>query len=92
MADIWSQLGSLEEERGGSVTAIVTWHVKALGIRLSLRVPQARNNLRSLTAHRRELGAEAFTRLLVQAAGDTDLAETITSLIDQLDKTEGSTA
>ena len=92
IADIWSQLGSLEEERGGSITAIVTWHVKALGIRLSLRVPQARNNLRSLTARRRELGGEAFTRLLVQAAGDPDLAETITSLINQLDKTEGSTA
>jgi tetratricopeptide (TPR) repeat protein len=52
-----SQLGNLEEERGGSVATAVTWHVKALMIRLRLGVPQAVNNLRRLAAYRRELGA-----------------------------------
>ena len=53
---------------------------------------EAGNNLRRLAAYRRELGTEPFTSLLTQAAGDTDLAETITSLLDQLDKTDDSTA
>ena len=92
MATTYSQLGNLEKERGGPMTAAVTWHVKALVIRLRLGVPQAVNNLRRLAAYRRELGAEPFTSLLTQAAGDTDLAETITSLLDQLDKTDDSTA
>ena len=64
----------------------------ALAIRLPLGVPQARNNLRRLAAYRRELGAGPFTSVLTQAAGGTDLAETITSLLDQLDKTGDSTA
>ena len=92
MANSYSQLGILEKERGGSITAAVTWHVKALVIRLRLGVPQARNNLRRLAAYRRELGAEPFTSLLTQAAGDTDLAEAVTSLLDELDKTDDSTA
>ena len=92
MAYTYSQLGNLEKERGGSTTAAVTWHVKALSIRLRLGVPQAENNLRSLSAYRRELGAEPFTSLLTQAADDTDLAETITSLLDQLDETDDGTA
>ena len=85
MATSYSQLGILENERGGPATAAVTWHVKALAIRLRLGVPQAVNNLRRLAAYRRELGPEPFTGLLAQAAGDTDLAETITSLLDQVD-------
>ena len=88
----YSQLGSLEEERGGSHAAAVTWHVRALVIRLRLGVPQADNNLRRLAAYRRELGAGPFTSLLTQAAGGTDLAETITSLLGQLGKTDDSTA
>jgi tetratricopeptide (TPR) repeat protein len=88
----YSQLGSLEEERGGSQAAAVTWRVRALVIRLRLGVPQADNNLRRLAAYRRELGAGPFTSLLTQAAGGTDLAETITSLLAQLDKTDDSTA
>ena len=92
MAVTYSQLGNLEKERGGSITAAVTWHVKALVIRLRLGVPQAVNNLRRLGPYRRELGAGPFTSLLTQAAGDTDLAETITALIDQLDKTDDSKA
>ena len=86
MATGYSQLGNLEKERGGSITAAVTWHVRALAIRLRLGVPQAAKNLRRLATDRRELGAEPFARLLTQAAGSTDLAETITSLLDQLEK------
>jgi tetratricopeptide (TPR) repeat protein len=92
MATTYSQLGILEKERGGSITVAVTWHVRALAIRLRLGVPQAVNNLRSLSAYRSELGAGPFTSLLAQAAGSTDLAETITSLLDQVDKTDGKTA
>jgi tetratricopeptide (TPR) repeat protein len=92
MATTYSQLGNLEKERGGSMTAAVTWHVKALVIRLRLGVPQAVNNLRRLAAYRDELGTGPFTSLLTQAAGDSDLAETITSLLDQPDKNDDSTA
>jgi tetratricopeptide (TPR) repeat protein len=88
----YSQLGNLEEERGGSLAAAVTWHVRALVIRLRLGVPQPDNNLRRLAAYRRELGAGPFTSLLTQVAGGTDLAETITSLLGQLDETDDSTA
>ena len=66
--------------------------MKALAIRLRLGVPQAVNNLRRLAAYRRELGAEPFTSLLTQAADSADLAETITSLLDQADKTDGEEA
>ena len=89
IATCYNNLGSLEKKRGGSITAAVTWHVRALAIRLRLGVPQAGADLRHLAAHRSELGAEAFTRLLTQAADNADLAETITSLLDQVDKTEG---
>jgi hypothetical protein len=43
------------------------------------------NNLRRLAALRRELGSEQFTGLLAQATTGTELAETIASLLDQLD-------
>lgn len=33
-----------------------------------------------------------FTRLLTQAADSTDLADTITSLLDQVDKADSRTA
>ena len=85
MATSYSQLGNLETEHGGPVITAITWHVKALAIRLRLGVPQAVNNLRRLAAHRRELGPEPFTSLLAQAADDTHLTETITSLLDQVD-------
>ena len=92
IAAIYSQLGDLEKERGDSMTSAITWHVKALVIRLRLGVPEVEVNLRRLAAYRRELGAESFTSLLTQAADDTDLAERITSLLDRLDKTDDSTA
>ena len=92
IAVAYSLLGNLEMERGGSITAAVTWHVRALAIRLRLGARQAEIDLRRLAAHRRELGAEPFTHLLTQAAGSTDLTETITSLLDQVDKTGGGTA
>ena len=88
----FSQLGNLEEERGGSPAAAVTWHVRALVIRLRIGVAQAVTDLRRLAAYRRELGAGPFTSLLAQAAGSTELAKTITSLLDELDKADESTA
>ena len=92
MATSYSQLGNLGADRGGPAAAVITWHVRALAIRLQLGVPQAVNNLRRLAACRRELGAEPFTGLLAQAAGDTELAETITSLLDQVDAAGDGTA
>ena len=92
MATSYSQLGNLGADRGGPAAAVIAWHVKALAIRLQLGVPQAVNNLRRLAACRRELGAEPFTGLLAQAAGDTELAETITSLLDQVDAAGDGTA
>ena len=50
MATIYSQLCNLEGERGGRIAAALTWHVKALAIRLRLAVPQAIVNLRRLAA------------------------------------------
>ena len=91
-ATSYHQLGLLEKERGGPATSAVMWHVRAVGIRLRLGTPRAVNDLRSLAAYRRELGAKPFASILAQAANDGDLAETITSLLDQLDKTDGSTA
>jgi tetratricopeptide (TPR) repeat protein len=92
MATSYSQLANLGADRGGPAAAVIAWHVRALAIRLQLGVPQAVNNLRRLAACRRELGAEPFTGLLAQAAGDTKLAETITSLLDQVDAAGDGTA
>jgi tetratricopeptide (TPR) repeat protein len=92
MATTCSQLGNLEERRGGSIAAAVMWHVRALVIRLSLGIPQAVNNLDSLAAYRRELGLNPFTSLLAEAASDSDLVETITSLLDQVNNTDGKIA
>ena len=92
MATCYSQLGNLGADRGGPAAEAIAWHVRALAIRLQLGVPQAVNNLRRLAAYRRELGAEPFTGLLAQAAGDTELAGTITSLLDQADATGDGTA
>ena len=88
-ATSYGRLGILEKERGGSIAAAVTWHVKALAIRLHLGVPEAMINLRHLAAYCLEIGAGSFTSILTQAADDTDLVQTITSLLDQLDETDG---
>ncbi|MGA8456990.1 MAG: hypothetical protein WB800_16430 [Streptosporangiaceae bacterium] len=53
-------------------------------IRLRLGVPQAVIDLRRLAAYHDDLGPERFGGLLAQAAGDS-LAETIMSLLGQLD-------
>jgi tetratricopeptide (TPR) repeat protein len=86
MASSYSQLGLLEEASGGQIATAITWHVRALAIRLALRAPQALIDLRRLSEHRRELGTGQFTTLLNSTSGDPDLADTITALIDQLDK------
>jgi hypothetical protein len=90
MATTYTQFGNLEAERGGQMAAVITWQVKALAIRLRLGAPQRVDNLRRLAAYRSELGVAPFIRLLTQAASDTDLAETVTFLLDQLDAADGS--
>jgi tetratricopeptide (TPR) repeat protein len=90
MATTCSQLGILEAEQGGSAALAIDWDVKALAIRLRLGVPQAVNNLRRLPAQRRDLGPEPFTGLLTQAAGNISLAETILSLLDQMQSANDS--
>jgi len=92
MATSYSQLGILDADRHAPAAALIAWHVMALAIRLQLGVPQAVIDLRRLAACRRELGTEPFTGQLAQAAGDTELAGTITSLLDQADATGDGTA
>jgi tetratricopeptide (TPR) repeat protein len=88
MATSYRQLGNLEKERGGQIATAIAWHVRALAIRLALGIPQAANNLHRLSEYRRELGTGQFTSLLNSTAGDPGLADAITSLLDQLDKSE----
>ena len=92
LATSYSQLGILETDRGGSTATAIAWHVKALVIRLHLGVPQARIDLRRLSALRRELGVGPFTSLLAETVGDTELAETVTSWLDQWDNADDSPA
>jgi tetratricopeptide (TPR) repeat protein len=92
LAISYSQLGILEADRGGGAGLAIGWHVKALAIRLRLGVPQARIDLRRLAALRGELGPGRFAGLLAQASGDTGLAETITSLLGQLDAADADSA
>jgi hypothetical protein len=92
MATSYHQLGNLEADRNGPATAVIAWHVKALTIRLQLGIPQAIYDMRRLSAHRHEIGGESFTRSLLQATGDADLAKTITSLLDQADSADDGAA
>ena len=84
MATTYSQLGILEADRGGRAGQAISWPAQALVIRLRLGVPQAVIDLRRLAAYHDDLGPERFGGLLAQAAGDS-LAETIMSLLGQLD-------
>jgi hypothetical protein len=61
-------------------------------IRLRLGVPQAVYNLRCLATYRREFGEEPFSRLVVQASSDTNMAEAIAAALDQFDTNDKSTA
>ena len=88
MATSYSQFGILEQERGGQIATAVAWHVRALTIRLALETPQALIDLRRLGEYRRELGTGPFTSLLASTSENTDLANVITSLLDQLDNTD----
>ena len=88
----YSQLAILETDRGGSTVTAIAWHVKALVIRLHLRVPHARVDLSRLSALRCSLGVGPFTNLLAEAVGDTELAETVTSWLDQWDNADDSPA
>ena len=92
MARAYSNLGFLERDRDGSIIAAIARHVKALEIRLRLDDSNAVTNLHFLATYRHELEAESFTNLLVKAAGDTDLAMRITSLLDQIDESGNDTA
>ena len=92
MAASYSQIGSLVAERSGPVAEIVTWHTRALEIRLRIGAPQAVNNLRQLLPYRRELGAESFAALLARITDDVELVEAIPSLLDQIDAAKGDPA
>jgi len=89
MANTYQQLGALEKESGGALSSAIKWQVGALLIRIRLRVPGAMSNLRYLADYRHELGREAFTRMLAQAVGNSDLTSQITQLIDQADEAKG---
>jgi tetratricopeptide (TPR) repeat protein len=88
MAWAYHNLGILEKKRGGSVAAIMRWHVEALMIWVGLVRPEAIVELRELSAYRRALGAEAFTIQLTKVVTDPHLAETIRAALDQVDETE----
>ena len=87
-----SKLGILETDRGGSISIAIARHVKALVIRRHLGVPQVRIDLSRLSALRRELGIGPFSTLLAEALGDTELAEAVTSWLDQWDNANESQA
>jgi len=84
MAAVYSQLGILETDRGGSAVRAITWHVQALAIGLQRGTAQE-DSVRHLAMIRGELGPDRFCVLLANATGDTDQAEKITALLDQLD-------
>jgi tetratricopeptide (TPR) repeat protein len=84
LARTCSQLGILEKDRGGLAATAVGWHVRALVVRLRLGVPEVVIDLRALADWRRALGTGPFGRLLEQVSGGTELAEAITSLLDQV--------
>ena len=83
MAAGYSQLGVLEQKRGGSDTAAITLHLKAMMIRGSLGISDALIDLDSLTAYRSKLGTEPFSKLLTQILGNADLAKQITALVEK---------
>ncbi len=56
------------------------------------RLPQAEIDLRRLAAYRSGTGPGPFTSIVAHAAGSPDLAEAITSLLDQLDQTDDTMA
>ena len=91
VATTYSQFGNLAAERRSPSAEIVAWNVRALSIRLRLRVPQAVNNLRQISPYRRELGAEPFAALLAHLTNDAELIEAIPSLLDQIDAADAET-
>jgi tetratricopeptide (TPR) repeat protein len=91
MANTCTRLGDLERERGGSVTMTVTWHTQALIIRLRSNLAGGNRNVHVLADCRRELGVDPFSSLLLQTAGATDLADKISSMIEETGKEMAST-
>jgi tetratricopeptide (TPR) repeat protein len=91
-ANTHSQLGFLETDRGGTITAAIGRHVRALTIRLRFGDPKAMIDLRQLAAHRRDLGTEEFGRLLAGATGDAEAAEAVTGLLDRLEAVDDQDA
>jgi tetratricopeptide (TPR) repeat protein len=81
MATSYSILGIMEAQRSHAELSI-TWHLKALAIRLRLGLPEAIMDLGSISAHRRKLGSEEFTALLDRVGGPRN-AKAIMSLLDQ---------
>jgi tetratricopeptide (TPR) repeat protein len=81
IATTYSALGLLETGRD-AVGIAITWHVKAIAIKLRLGLPGARDDLRQLAEHRAALGPDRFVRLLTDAAGHQQ-AEAIDDLLNE---------
>ena len=89
MATSYRHHGILEKERGGQIAS--GNRVARQGARdldRLVEVAQGNVDLRRLGEFRRELGTGQFTSLLNDASGYPDLADAITSLLDQLDENE----
>jgi hypothetical protein len=50
IASSYSTFAALERQRGGPASAVVTWHVRALAIKLRLGIPRAVFDLERLAA------------------------------------------
>ena len=83
IANTYSALGLLETGRD-AVGIAITWHVKAVAIKLQLGLPGVRADLDQLAEHRAALGPDRFVRLLADAAGHQQ-AEAIDNLLNEMD-------
>ena len=84
MAASYSQLGILVAEVGSPSEAI-SWHVRALTLRLRLGVPQMSIDLGRLAELRRGLGPERFTEILARLLDDENRAS-LNDLLDQFER------
>ena len=89
LATVHSQLGTLEQDRGGPATAAIT-SLARQGPDHHAPPPHPPSSEQPATSRR--LPTRAQRRAIHQpAADDADLVEAITSLLDQIDSTEAST-
>ena len=82
MATSYSQLGILGSERGAAAEEAIAWHLRALGVRLPLEIPQVGIDLSHLRRHRETLGVQRFTTILGNLV-DAEAVATVNRLIDE---------